>query len=208
MIYVFYVVCFVFGWFNGDGYYSIKDFAWWRNFFFFFVAYGFGLAIGAGKQKMPNFKTGNMWDAWDTADLFLITTNAVLKYNNELVMGRGIALEARRRDPQIALYFGRALSDAQKGDKSLTLYGLIIPNLWPLRIEGMFQTKRHWRDFADIGIIRASTSMLEAWCTAFPNQQVHLNYPGIGNGRLDAAVVEPIIAVLPDSVTIWSKEQN
>ena len=46
---------------------------------------------------MPNFKTGNMWDSWDDADLFLITTNAVIKVNGELVMGRGIALEARQR---------------------------------------------------------------------------------------------------------------
>ncbi len=27
---------------------------------------------------MPNFKTGDMWTAWDEANLFLITTNAII----------------------------------------------------------------------------------------------------------------------------------
>ncbi len=156
---------------------------------------------------MPNFETGNMWDAWDDANLFLITTNSAIKINGELVMGRGLALEAKKRDSQIAIYFGRALAHVQKSAKSANeSYGLIIPNLWPYRIEGMFQTKNHFRNKAHIKLIQMSTDMLSAWCLAFPAMNVHLNYPGIGNGQLDRKVVEPIIASLPNNVTIWSKE--
>lgn len=153
---------------------------------------------------MPNFKTGNMWDAWDDADLFLITTNAIIKANGELVMGRGMALQARERDKQIALYFGRALEDFYSLDH--VDYGLIVPDMWPHRKEGMFQTKNHYGVKAGIEIIRMSTDMLAIWCKTYSDQQVHLNYPGIGNGGLSKEIVEPIIAKLPDTVTIWSRD--
>jgi hypothetical protein len=42
-----------------------------------------------------------------------------------------------------------------------------------------------------------------AWCAEHPDASVHLNYPGIGNGRLRREDVLPIIALLPDQVTIW-----
>ncbi len=155
---------------------------------------------------MPNFKTGDMWNAWDDADLFLITTNAVVKSDYELVMGRGMALEAYNHDPQIALYFGHAVIRIKSSQSANLDLGLVIPDLWPYRKEGMFQTKKHWRDRASTELIRMSTDMLIARCKTFPNDKVHLNYPGIGNGRLSREIVEPIIAVLPDIVTIWSKE--
>ena len=153
---------------------------------------------------MPNFKIGNMWDAWDKADLFLITTNAIIKADGELVMGRGMALEARNRDLQIAIYFGRALADFYSLDH--TDYGLIVPDMWPYRKEGMFQTKNHYGVKASIEIIQMSTNMLIAWCKTHADRQVHLNYPGIGHGGLSKKIVEPIITELPNTVTIWSKE--
>lgn len=146
-----------------------------------------------------------MWDAWSDADLFLVTTNAIIKANGELVMGRGMAREARERDKQIAIYFGRALADIKK-DSRYFEYGLFIPSLWPHRKEGMFQTKNDYRKEASIYLIATSTNMLVSWCKAYSDMQVHLNYPGIGNGGLSKEIVEPIIAALPSMVTIWSKE--
>lgn len=59
---------------------------------------------------MPIFQRGDMWRAFDDADLFLITTNAVLKSNWALVMGRGIAKQARDRFPGIDLAIGRQIA--------------------------------------------------------------------------------------------------
>ena len=55
---------------------------------------------------MPTFTTGNMWDAYPATDLFVITTNSFITaerfgHDERLVMGRGIALEARNRFPGI-----------------------------------------------------------------------------------------------------------
>ena len=159
---------------------------------------------------MTTFKTGDMWSAWDTANLFLLTTNNYLKVNGELAMRRGIALEAKTRDEQIPIYFGRAVKDAYESkdgsEKQLPIgYGLIIPNLWPHRKEGLFQTKDHYSESARVEIIQLSTTMLSAWCHAFPDQEVHLNYPGIGLGNLSRDAVLPIINALPNNVNIWSK---
>jgi hypothetical protein len=50
---------------------------------------------------MPQFQQGDMWSAYNRANLFLVTTNSTLKRNNALVMGRGIARQARDRFPGI-----------------------------------------------------------------------------------------------------------
>ena len=34
---------------------------------------------------------GDMWSAYDGADLFLVTTNSVVTHDGKLVMGAGIA---------------------------------------------------------------------------------------------------------------------
>lgn len=47
-----------------------------------------------------------MWSAYDDADLFLITTNSTLKKNGALLMGRGIARQARDLFPGLDLALG------------------------------------------------------------------------------------------------------
>ncbi len=155
---------------------------------------------------MPKFQTGNMWDVWDDADLFLITTNSFIRKNSQLTMGRGMAFDAALRDKQMALYFGREL---KKADMHLKVYGLFIPSLWPHRREGAFQTKLHWQDRADTDIIIESTRQLFVWAETHNGdspKNIHLNFPGIGYGGLDRKKVLPIVEILPNNVTIWEKE--
>ncbi|MCO5205659.1 MAG: hypothetical protein M9928_11545, partial [Anaerolineae bacterium] len=59
---------------------------------------------------MPQYRQGDMWSAWDSADLFVITTNSTLRADGALVMGRGIARQARNRFPGIAAALGRAIA--------------------------------------------------------------------------------------------------
>lgn len=61
---------------------------------------------------MPTFVTGNMWDSYEVADLFLITTNSTLTRPNKLVMGRGIALQAKERFPGLDTALGRQIGTA------------------------------------------------------------------------------------------------
>lgn len=151
---------------------------------------------------MPIYEFGNMWSAWDDADLFLITTNATIKRDGSLVMGRGIAKEARDRFPGLDLRLGKAIT--KTGDP----YGIIISpdwEKWPAKKLGIFQVKSHYASPADLELIQISADMLMMIATTLPNTQIHLNYPGIGNGHLLIGQVAPLIANLPETVHIWRK---
>lgn len=56
---------------------------------------------------MPEFRRGDMWTAYEPADLFLITTNSTIRPDGALVMGRGIARQARDRFPGLAEVLGQ-----------------------------------------------------------------------------------------------------
>jgi hypothetical protein len=162
---------------------------------------------------MPQYKYGDMWSAWEAADLFVITTNSTLRAGSSLraasslrlndkalVMGRGIARQAKKRFPGIAAALGSAIG-VQCGSGGF--YGLLVSPAWPDAKLATFQVKTDWRDSADLDLIRRSTVMLVNWCKAHPDSQVHLNFPGIGNGKRKRADVKPIIDGLPETVTIW-----
>lgn len=149
---------------------------------------------------MPQFKRGDMWTAFAAADLFLITTNSAIRKDGALVMGRGIARQARERFPGLAEALGQHILNTCG---ELGEYSLLISPRWPTAKLGAFQVKRHYSQTASLELIRHSTAALCAWCADHPDAQVALNFPGIGNGRLRREDVLPIIAQLPDQVTIW-----
>ena len=149
---------------------------------------------------MPHFQRGDMWPAFATAGLFLITTNSTIRKDGALVMGRGIARQARDRFPGLAVNLGRYILNTCG---RLGNYGLLVSPRWPEAKLGAFQVKVHYSQPASLELIRHSTAMLCAWCAAHPDAQVVVNYPGIGNGRLCRETVLPIIAQLPEQVTIW-----
>jgi hypothetical protein len=157
---------------------------------------------------MPQQRQGDMWSVFHEADLFLITTNATLKRNGVLVMGRGIARQARDRFPELDLALGRYIDrvcgdsvDARRSD--LGEYGLLVNPRWPAAKLGAFQVKYHYSQPAELDLIARSAEALAVWCEAHPQAAVHLNYPGIGNGRLNQIDVWPLVAQLPMQVAIW-----
>ena len=147
--------------------------------------------------KIPVYEVGDMWSAWEASDLFLITTNASLKPNGALVMGRGIARQARDRFPGLDLALGKAIGTPGRR------YGLLVSPRWPKAKLGLFQVKLRYWETADPELIRLSTEMLLAWLEEHPGVRVDLNFPGIGNGKLSIEVVRPVIDVLPRNVHIW-----
>lgn len=149
---------------------------------------------------MPTFKTGNMWSAFSEVDLFLITTNATIKRNGALVMGRGVARQARDRFPGLDTAMGRQILSVcgNQGE-----YGLLVSPRWPQAKLGAFQVKQYYSQPANLELIRHSTAVLQTWCAGHPNAQIAVNFPGIGNGRLPREDVLSIIRQLPDQVSIW-----
>jgi hypothetical protein len=100
---------------------------------------------------MPTFATGNMWDAYATTDLFAITTNSFITRDERLVMGAGIALEARNRFPGIDSRLAKLIRSTS-GHPGY--YGLLID---PATHIAAFQVKQDWRNPADTALILGST---------------------------------------------------
>ncbi len=148
-------------------------------------------------KRVRIYEVGDMWSAWEISDLFLITTNGSFSASGKLVMGRGMARQARDRFPGLDRALAKTLRTPGRR------YGLLVSPPWPEAKLGLFQVKlRYWED-ADPELIRLSTEMLQAWLKQHPDQRVDLNFPGIGNGKLSIAEVQPIISVLPRNVHIW-----
>jgi len=145
---------------------------------------------------------GNMWNIWNNTDLFLITTNSFIKRSGDLVMGRGIALEAKNRYPSFPFLAGKNIKHGE-------IYGLKLfykekedHTLTRSKI-GLFQVKRYWYDKADLNIIDISIKKLIEWMNYNPVNRIDLNYPGIGNGKLDQEEVHEVIKFLSDKVHVW-----
>jgi hypothetical protein len=155
-----------------------------------------------------------MWSVWEQAGLFLITTNASTRADGRLVMGAGIARQARDRFPGLDARLGDVVACLAQDKVAFSHRGreyhfwspgyhtLVSPD-WPQARPGLFQVKQRFCDPASLDLIERSVGMLCWWCQQHPEAQVHLNFPGIGNGRLAQDDVLPLIGELPDSVHVW-----
>lgn len=151
-------------------------------------------------------RQGNIWDTFGIKNaVVLVTTNNVINTKNELVMGAGIALEAKQRFPDFP--------------KEIVGYYWVNPRLWNngdyhLYINytqqiGCIQTKRHWRDSSPIDLVQKSVEELNREARLPTNEHIIYNLPkpGCGLGGLDwETQVKPLCEMLPDNVVIWSKE--
>jgi hypothetical protein len=162
----------------------------------------------------PIYEYGDMWSVWGRFNTaFIVTTNSTLTSTGDLVMGRGIAEQLRARRRVAARFFGRYIKESVG---SGGVYGCVVwddhsmhswmgahsapgPGCWL----GVFQVKKHFRDTADLKIIEKSVLMLDAAARRNTDRTFHLNYPGIGFGRLAEGVVDPLLRRLPSNVHVW-----
>jgi len=147
---------------------------------------------------------GNMWDCFGKVDLFLITTNPVVKKNGACVMGRGIAKEMSEKYPEIPFALG-SIIQTRRGTKAWRDSDTI--GCLDKQIVGYFMVKDHWLEPAKLSIIESSVRALLVqldYCTQYKSDfTVALNFPGIGNGKLKREDVLPLLEVLPDNVHVW-----
>lgn len=140
-----------------------------------------------------------MWSIFDKTDHFVITTNPIVKKDGSVVMGRGIALQAKQRFPKLPYDFGECLS--WHPTKTCGYIGTYDDtHIW------FFMVKHHWAQKADFGVISDSTEQLRILANFADERRFDLNFPGIGNGGLDREDVLSIIQELPDNVHVWEYE--
>lgn len=134
------------------------------------------------------------------ADVVLVTTNAYIKSDGSLVMGRGAAAQLAKLHPTIPYAFGKLV----KASYHYPHYGVVIESS-PRdgRLYGAFQVKENWFDKASHMLIHQSMTHLYELAHLIPNWKFAMNFPGIGNGQLDRKDVLPTIELLPDNVEVW-----
>lgn len=152
---------------------------------------------------------GNMWDVFGHTDIFFLTTNPVIRSDGAVVMGRGIAKEAKERFPKLPFDFANRIRHLRNG-------GPVRVNIigrYDNQNVGFFMVKDHWAEEAKLSIIEESVAELcdkltprgQRFCSTkyLHDVRVDLNFPGIGNGKLRREDVLPIIEQLPDNVHVW-----
>lgn len=152
---------------------------------------------------------GNLWNSTD--DIILVTTNATVKKNGEVVMGRGAAKEAKEKFPLFPKIIGDQISTHYSSGGE---YGLLILHPYTVLEEervygkylGAFQVKYNWWEDANLNLIRYSTNLLySAMNNQFKDMTCSMNFPGIGNGRVSYKDVLKVVSRLPDNVSLYMR---
>lgn len=118
-------------------------------------------------------------------------------------MGRGVALQAKKRYPGLAKLVGTAIR--QYGNHVLRFL---------CSVNGVhstlftFPTKHVWWKPSDLELIKRSTMELQWWAVKMPESTFYLPRPGCSNGGLKWEDVKPVLEEvgLPDNVVVIDKE--
>lgn len=141
-----------------------------------------------------------MWNAFDKTDAFCITTNSYIRNDGEVVMGRGIAKQAKELFDDLPLALGKKI---EKTCGHLGTYGVMPSNRSEIDQMVAFQVKTHFKNDADLSLIEQSTKSLGQIAHKYSERRFDLNFPGIGNGGRSQDEVMPIVEQLPDNVHVW-----
>jgi len=141
-------------------------------------------------------ESGDIWQRHDEGYTIVIPTNGTVTRTGELVMGRGLALQAMKRWRSIPSLLGPLVREHGNIVYYLREYMLFT-----------FPVKEHWKDPASLDLIRRSAVQLEAMTKGIPC--IYLPRVGCGNGRLEWKTVRPILRKIlhhPRFVIIWCPE--
>ena len=137
-------------------------------------------------------RKGNLLKRLTEYDCNFITTNSCVKWDGELVMGTGYALQIAKLHTGLPLIFGGMIEQFPEE------YHLLRAGDF-----GAFQVKRHYASPAVIALIKQSAHELKEYANMQSESLFSLNFPGIGFGGLSREVVLPILQQLPDNVHVW-----
>ena len=132
---------------------------------------------------------GDAWKLAEEFDVLFITTNGTIKKNNEGVMGRGIAAQAKYQYPIITRVLGEKIR--RRGNVPSLLIERMRGSLWS------FPVKHEWQQNADINLIVDSCQRVLKEFHGVEGTFL-LPRPGCGNGGLDWREVKKIIEPILD----------
>lgn len=135
---------------------------------------------------------GNLWEI--EADFTCITTNGDIRKDGKAVMGRGCALEAATKWKDVPELLGARLKN---GKISVTYLGRYRDNDKSYRLVA-FPVKYHWKEPADIELIKKSAEELVVLLSGLNFGKVVLPRPGCGNGKLKWTDVKPVLETILD----------
>lgn len=118
-------------------------------------------------------------------------TNGVLT-SRGLVMGAGAAKALAEAEPRLPRLFAEAVRREGTLRGGVYLYGFVAVEV-DGRSYGAFQTKGHFRDRADLGLVRLGASRLQRFLEERPGLEVHMAFPGIGLGGLSPRAVLEVL---------------
>lgn len=128
---------------------------------------------------------------WSLPDVYLFTGNSYRSLSTrQAVMGRGAALAVKMAWPVVPV---RISLDGHLN------WLEVNPDQWI----GWFKVKNHYNHPAQLDLIRTSTRKLARVASLRPNRNFHMNFPGVGAGKLNLDDVKPIVEELPDNVTLY-----
>lgn len=143
--------------------------------------------------------TGDIWDFHKKGYWIVITTNGNVRANGEAVMGKGIALQAKQKFPDLPKALGQ----------SIRFCGNVVrilgqPPFLDYRIVS-FPTKHNWWEKADPSLIEEGCKTLS---TTWPkDKDLYMVRPGCSNGQLDWKDVKPILEkYLDDRFAVVERE--
>lgn len=124
---------------------------------------------------------GDLWDGSEGA-WRVIPTNMALRQNGEAVMGRGIALQAARRYPDLPRWYGEILS---RHPSRLHPHAPTVTAAEPSRKVFLLPTKRRWQEPSSEELIRDGLIHLRAFFCLLSAPEVRIPLLGAGAGGLD-----------------------
>lgn len=135
----------------------------------------------------------NIWDKHVDGHWVCITTNNYVNGNNECVMGRGVARQAKLRYPELPKKLGELILDSYRkyrGEEPFMFGTVMFPEYRIIT----FPTKFLWWQSAHGGLILHSAQEL-LWLLEHNRdiERVYLPRPGCSNGKLLWKNVKPIL---------------
>lgn len=132
----------------------------------------------------------DIWSFWEKGFWIVIPTNGFVKKNGECVMGRGLALQAKERFPELPSKLGDRIKE----------YGNVVFTFSDYHII-TFPVKTVWWNIASLELIKYSClSLREIFKYNLSGIPLPLYLPrvGCGNGKLDWKDVKPILERILD----------
>ena len=143
----------------------------------------------------------DMWDVYRQYDAICCTTNSVVKRNGALVMGAGIAKQFAHKYPWVSQYWGTLVKKRKINGN--TQPGVILTILKQKPHLIYFQTKEHWKDKSNIGLINRSIHLLAGLIDTTNLEKILLPKPGCDNGGLNwetevLPIIKPVLDKYPE----------